>query len=332
MIHYVVTREHSYAMRPYARSWDRMRLLFYDDVFRATSLPAGAYIFTDIERLTASGRQLAIAVWQQLFAYTPHVRLLNDPARLLTRYELLCELARDGTNRYGARRATERLDGLRYPVFIRSEREHTGALTPLLHSPAAVRRALRWARLHAYRAGELLVVEFCDTSDSAGLFRKYSAFLVGDAVLPRHLFVSRRWHLKKPDHTDSNTAREVEAYLAENPHAATLRRIFSVAAIDYGRIDYSLAGADLQVWEINTNPTILRLADRLTEAFAQLDVASCSSPDAIPIHLDARLLAAAEREACVERRVFKARDLVAGVFANPITRPFRRAAQLLRGY
>jgi hypothetical protein len=39
-------------------------------------------------------------------------------------------------------------------------------------------------------------------------------------------------------------------------HEASLREIFRLARIEYGRMDYALLGGRLQVWEINTNPTI----------------------------------------------------------------------------
>ena len=45
-------------------------------------------------------------------------------------------------------------------------------------------------------------------------------------------------------------------YVAENPHADEIRKIFEIARIDYGRIDYSLKNGQIRVWEINTNPVI----------------------------------------------------------------------------
>jgi hypothetical protein len=155
--------------------------------------------------------------------------------------------------------------------------------------------------------------------------------VVGDAVLPRHLFVSRHWHLKKPDRADADAAREVEAYLTQNPHEERLREIFRRAGIDYGRIDYSLAGDAIQVWEINTNPTVLRLAERLTEALERLGVASSAGHAPIRIHLEARLLAAGAREVRRDRRALRARELLAGILASRLTRPLRLAVHLLRG-
>jgi hypothetical protein len=40
------------------------------------------------------------------------------------------------------------------------------------------------------------IVEFCDTSDGRKRFRKYSAFKVGDAIIPRYLQVSTEWMIK----------------------------------------------------------------------------------------------------------------------------------------
>jgi hypothetical protein len=45
-------------------------------------------------------------------------------------------------------------------------------------------------------------------------------------------------------------------YLQAHPHEAELRKIFDLANIEYGRIDYSLLNGKIQVWEINTNPNI----------------------------------------------------------------------------
>ena len=334
MIYYVVTQQHSYTMKVYAESWEGLRLLFYEDLFRARNLPVGAYIFTDIDRLTTTERQLAAAIWRQLTARAPDVKLLNDPERVLCRYELMCELASTGINRYRARRATEGLSGLHYPVFIRSEREHNGALTPLLFSASAVRGALLFARVQGYRIRDLLVVEFCDTSDAAGLFRKYSAFIVGAEVLPRHLLVSTEWHLKKRDLNNAEVAREVETYLMRNPHQEAIRAIFRQASIKYGRIDYSLADDKIHVWEINTNPMVRNLAERMSSALARLDPGLPKDLPPIPIQLDPQLLAAAEVERYHETKALRRRDrrrvIIGELLESPIVQHFRRAARHLR--
>jgi hypothetical protein len=49
---------------------------------------------------------------------------------------------------------------------------------------------------------------------------------------------------------------EALTYFEANPHAAWLRRVFEVARIDYGRVDYGVSGGVPQVWEINLTPTL----------------------------------------------------------------------------
>ena len=329
MIFYLVTREHGYTIRPYAEGWDRMRLLAYQDLFASVQCDAGTYVFTDLDRLTPSEQGLAVSVWRQLAPHAPAVRLLNDPARVPARYELLCALAHAGINRYRAWLASEELGGVRFPVFVRVANEHTGSLTPLLRTGAELTRALHGARLQGYRPRDLLVIEFCDTADEHGVFRKYSAFVVGDEVLPRHLFMSRHWLIKKPDLEAESFDRERDAYLWTNPHAAKLLAICREVGIDYGRVDYSMLGDDPQVWEINTNPTILQLAERLTQAFERIDVPA-ANPARIPIALDPGLLAARDRETAAERRLRRRRALVERLHALGVTRPIRLLARALR--
>lgn len=330
MIFYLVTREHGYTIRPYVDGWNRMRLVSYEDLFTKSHCDPGTYIFTDVDRLIPSERRLAASVWRQLADRAPAVRLLNDPARVPARYELLCTLAQAGTNRYRAWLASDDLGRVRFPAFVRVANEHTGSLTPLLRTGAELGRALRWARLQGYRPRDLLVVEFCDTADADGVYRKYSAFIVGDEVLPRHLFLSRQWLIKKPDLDGDAFAGERDAYLWTNPHAAKLRAICRRVGIDYGRVDYSMLGDDPQVWEINTNPTILQLAERLTDAFARLDATGADSAHPIPLSFDPALLAARARERADERRVQRRRAVVERLHGLGVTRPVHLLARALR--
>src|SRR2546430_577175 len=105
-------------------------------------------------------------------------------------------------------------------------------------------------------ADELLVTEFCDTADGAGIYRKFSAFIVGDRVVPRHVFFSRRWMLKVPDLVTDALVAEERTYVETNPHEHELRAIFDLAGLEWGRIDYGVRDGALQIWEINTNPQL----------------------------------------------------------------------------
>jgi hypothetical protein len=271
----------------YAERWgptpgSRMQLLRYDDLLRASSLTAGSYIFSDLDVLSDAGLSVAKAAWERLSACGLPLRLLNDPSRALGRFDLLSTLHAKGINRFRVLRA-DRLEGdPRFPVFVRYEKQHTGPLTPLLHDERELRRALRYLRLRGHRLGGLLVVEFCDASDSKGIFRKYSSFLVGDRVLPRHLFFSREWMVKEGGPLDAapmDPALEAEKteYLYGNPHELWVKEIFRIAGLDFGRIDYGRSGDSLQVWEVNSNPTMRRLTPRLTSAFEAIDHPAAST-------------------------------------------------------
>ena len=103
---------------------------------------------------------------------------------------------------------------------------------------------------------EVVAVEFIDTADSEGLYRKYSAFRVGDQIVPRHVFFSREWMQKQADLTDPAYLEEERAYVETNPHRGAVLDVFELARIEYGRVDYSILDGRLQVWEINTNPSL----------------------------------------------------------------------------
>ena len=257
MIHYLVRDRHAHTMRGFLKHWApalraHVTVLPYEEVFRSAELPPGVHVFADLERLRPSERRFASELADRIAA--AGARVLNHPRDGLTRHPLLCALHAAGINRF---RSHRRIDPrrLRWPIFLRTEHEHDGALTPLLHGPRDLARALfRLARRPlALRAG-LLAVEFEDTRDAAGLFRKYSVLRIGDTFLPRHILVSRDWMLKVADIVDASTLAAEEEFFRSVPEMDTLRKIFALAHVDYGRIDYTLHEGRLVVWEINTNP------------------------------------------------------------------------------
>lgn len=298
MIHYLVRDRHAHTMRGFLKHWApalraHVTVLPYEHVFRSAELPSGVHVFADLERLRPSERRLASALADRILSAGS--RVLNHPRHALTRHPLLCALHAAGINRF---RSHRRIDPrrMRWPVFLRTEREHDGALSPLLRGPSD----LAWALLRlakrplALRAG-LLAVEFEDTRDAAGLYRKYSVLRVGDVLVPRHILVSRHWMLKVADVVDAATVAAEEAFFRDVPERNALRRIFELAHVDYGRIDYTLHEGRLVVWEINTNPGLtprrvklhpLRIPSQerevatVVDAFAALDR---SAPRTSPI-------------------------------------------------
>ena len=266
----------------------------------------------------------------------------------MSRADFLKAASSAGFNRFSARRPTEPLDGLRFPVFVREESGHSGSLTGLLRDARSLSRALLALRARGFRVAELLVVEFCDLSDETGWFRKAAGFKVGDAIVPAHLLIGRPWVLKWDEaERDEKALAELVAYVTENPHEAWLRRVFGLAQVEYGRCDYGVRGPELEAWEINLNPTIgagpgppppplpaplEALLDRyraayhgaLQAALRALDPGM--SRDRVAIRLDAGLVARARAEAARTRRRRAFRGFLQRLYERPaIGRPLRRA-------
>ncbi len=234
------------------------RVLAYQTLRQQREFARGTYVLAGLDQLGRGMTGLVIELHAQL-AVAPGVRFLNDPARTLRRFALLTELHRSGLNSFRAVRATAPLRGLRFPVFLRGERSHDGALSDLLATPSEVRAAIGRAILQGHRLSDLLLVEFCDTADETGLYRKYAAFVVGDRVIPRRISHGPHWMLKGATaQVTPEYLAEEHAYFVENPHAAQIAEVARRAGVEYGRIDYAMLGNRLQTWELNLNPTIGR--------------------------------------------------------------------------
>jgi hypothetical protein len=274
MIYYIVKRAHQYTVRNFIirfapRLRATVRLIFYEQLERLRYLPRGTYIFSDIERLRPEEAEKAAKIRNALCDASDNVRLLNHPTASMKRYELLRSLSALNSEvlyGYDVYRLTEARKPVRFPVFVRDENEHTDrrASIGLIHSG----RELDVATENVIREGRsrdgIIVVEFVDTSDALGVFRKYSASIANGRIVPEHVLFSREWLVKTPMIIDRDTYAEQQRYREHNPHESELREVCAVARIDYGRIDYALKDGKVCVWEINTNPSLwLQMSDTL---------------------------------------------------------------------
>lgn len=266
MIYYLTAARHADVMTAYLADLgkalaDRIRILPYEQLFARlpVALPQATYILTSIGRPLGSyhppsqSRQLVARLRRELIDRHGPGSVLNDPVASLRRFPLLRTLQERGINRFGAYRAGELPDLARFPLFLRMEGGTQWETIPLLRNRAEYESALAAT---ASRDG-LLAVEFCDTRDEKGIYRKYGAFVVGSRIVPRHLFFSRDWMVKIADLTDREQCAEEMAYLETNPHADALLNICRLANISYGRIDYAVHAGRLQIWEINTTPSLV---------------------------------------------------------------------------
>lgn len=261
MIHVLAPRQGIFAMGDFVRNdhpalAEFVALESYEDMFRRGSVPLGAYIFTALDQLTETETELVCRLHQSLEGAAPALPRLNHPARWKGRLALLDAAFDAGINPFRATRLGSARPR-RFPVFLRSESQHSGSLSPLLHDAAALRRAVLAAMLRGSRYGDLLVMEYCHTADGDGVFRKYSAMIVGNAIVPRSLTASRDWITKVDGRfTDRTAAAADRQYVLENPHEAWLRSVATLAGVEYGRADYAMLDGRPVLWEVNTNPTI----------------------------------------------------------------------------
>ena len=268
MIYYLVTPKYEHTIENYLAHWapelgSRFQVVYYNDVLRARELPLGTYIFSDLERLLPVETEIATRVWDQLKA--AGAPLLNHPTRTLRRYDLLTMLHAKGRNHFRVARASDRRADLTFPVFLREEGDHSGSLTKLLENRQELDEALVGAIFRSHQLDTLLVVEYCHTADAEGIFKKYSAFMVGGRVVPCHVDCSRGWMVKDTDIVDERVMAEELSYVQTNPHREWLEETFRLAGVDYGRIDYGFLDGVPQVWEINTNPVVILTPDHYNE-------------------------------------------------------------------
>lgn len=229
----------------------------YEDAFAGKPLPVGAYIFAGLDQLTQTEMELVTRLHGKLAEVSPALPRLNHPARWRRRGDLLNAAFEAGINTFRSTRVSAPSRGRRFPVFLRSESQHTGSLSPLLHDAVDLWRAVVAALLRGHRFRDLLVVEYCDTADGEGVFRKYSAMVVGPHIVPRSLTMSRAWVTKVYGRfTHLEAARAEREYVESNPHEQWLRGVVQLGGVEYGRIDYGALDGRPQLWEINTNPTI----------------------------------------------------------------------------
>ena len=246
----------------YLRMWARtlnedLRPVAYESVFPGGSIDGGVFIFSDLERLRDDEYERADELARRI--ESAGARVLNKPSGARRRYSLLRSLHDAGKNPFNVYRSTDVDENVRFPVFVRRERAHNGAISPLLNNREELNRALAQLRASLPVADDLLVVEYVHTAGSAdGLFRKYSVMRIDQTLIARHILFSRDWIDKDADVVTDETLIEENQFLADFPHARQIREIFEFAGINYGRIDYSVLDGKIVTWEINTNPRILQ--------------------------------------------------------------------------
>jgi hypothetical protein len=272
-IHYFCSPRHCYTLGIFAAYWAKevgpsIRILPYNLIQRIPAFGPGIFIFSDLERVSADARDGLVRLADALAA--SGARVLNHPERVLGRLALLQALHAEGINDFTAYPLDRWREVRRFPVFIREADAHARPLTRLIHRPEDLAEAV--AMVRAGRPRQPIVVEFGNARCSDGRYRKYSAFRVGEADYASTCQSNGHWWIKYRADVDEMAVDEHLRFVAENPHQAQLDAAWRIAGIEYGRADYCLLGGRVQLFEINTGPTISYLPDhRVADHWALAD-------------------------------------------------------------
>ncbi len=242
---------------------DILRSVVYGESLLADRVPpTGVYIFSDLERLRPREEIIAQELWKTLQTDPSRWLTLNHPGKTLRRLALLRRLHAEGINRHRAWPILEPAPAdVRYPVFLRIANDHRGARSWLLHNREDFNREVDRLRAQGNHLGDWMACEYVDCTRPDGTFAKYAAFCVAGELIPRGVMFAQQWQVKVPKLFRTELLDEERAYTAENPDASWLKRVFALAGVDYGRMDYGIdAEGRKTVWEINTNPQIYSLA------------------------------------------------------------------------
>ena len=147
---------------------------------------------------------------------------------------------------------------MRFPVFLRKLQAHTRTLSGLLHSREDLDTAIANAVASGIPFTNMIAVEYAGEPVREGLFRKIAAFRVGEKIVPYICGHDKHWYVKtgQAGIAGEELYREELGLIERNPHAEHLKKVFDLAEIQFGRVDYGFYKGRIQVFEINTNPLL----------------------------------------------------------------------------
>lgn len=236
------------------------KILSYEEAYRTPSFRGAVVIFCDIERFPLEQLSIPRNLYNRIAGEQPRA-ILNNPWTVLQRFDLLKTLKQAGINSFDIHRPPLHGKLIRFPVFLRNELDHYGPVSDLIHTETALHTQLRTAKGKKPGPFSPVVVEYCDARSQDGRYHKYGAFYLRDTIVPRHLFFSNNWMVKgTADQLPQDLAMEMD-YINNNHFASELAAVFKLAQIDYGRVDFVATPRGIEVFEINTNPTMLDAGD-----------------------------------------------------------------------
>jgi len=263
MIYFVLSRNNSVTIKRYLRDRgksieNRIGIVYYDNLSVFKNLECSTLIFSDFDKLNPAQLREVSHLYDEIKKKYPEINLINDPGKVKLRYALLRSLYESKINPFNVYRLSESIDKIRFPVFLRRENSHDGALSELIYNVKELDYNKMALNLRGYSSKNILAVEYVNVSNSQRIFKKYSALKINNKIFPRQLDYNTHWMVKNNANFNKFSKKEYlaefESYMQNLPNIEWLNRIFEISGIEYGRIDYGVYEGKPVVWEINLNP------------------------------------------------------------------------------
>lgn len=234
-----------------------LQLMCWDDFLSSLSLPQGAWVLADFDRLHPWFLEVAASRFDALVE--AGLPVLNDPRRFVSRASVIRTLYAHGINSFTCWLPAFGEVPVRFPVFLRTLAGHRGVIGDLLADAVAASSALEQALIAGFTITDLVFVEYRAAVDSnVGHFQKHAAYRIGQTVL-RAMTVNDDGWMAKTGTMGRASERTYATELAEMtnyPHADLMRRVTDLCGCTYGRVDFGIVDGKVEVYEINTNPAI----------------------------------------------------------------------------
>ena len=268
MFLFLTTPGHGYTMEAFVRPLPgsvvpRCEVTTYASVLRSTRTVKAVHVFTDLERLSDAELVTAANLYRTLRDFG--IPCLNNPARVMSRYQLLCKLFEEGINSFAAYRADGLPKPAQFPVFVRNESNHDGPMSALIGGQGELDGYLKRLVDNGRPLRGLLVIEYAAAPMLSGIWRKNSTFRIGKSYSVHHHDLSDNWVCKGYAQHITNEALQLAEKVAmiANEVPESVRRSFDIAGVEWGRADHATYREREIIYEINTAPY-----PRLTEPSA----------------------------------------------------------------
>lgn len=262
MIYFILSKQNSHTINRYlsqrgASLQHEIGVILYEDLLPLKELDCCVLIFTDLDIIEDHQLNTACKIYDEIRKQNPELTIFNNPHHVKLRYQLLRSLYNSGINSFNVYRVNDELNDVRFPVFIRKENNHLGALTPLLENRKALNTSLLSLELQGWDRSQLLIVEYENVKTPDGYYIRYAALRIGNELFPYLIDYDQQWVAKYVDSPLKETDDYAKTYLdfsSNFKEKDILMKIFEDASIEYGRIDYCYFNGKLVIWEINLNP------------------------------------------------------------------------------